>query len=175
MSKPQISDAVLAFLEAYQAGKIKNIHVKFDADFVNPVIEQQQKEIERLKAELKITLEIGVEMQREVERLKGIEKDHLDDWKRIKDAEKKCEQLKQSYSDLKKQLSVDYQYEEIEQLKKQNAILRSACEFYGDKENWNISQPHSNFNLTINSNDKYRENQDWGGKRARQALKECEL
>lgn len=36
-----------------------------------------------------------IELRREVGRLKASEKDHLDDWKRIQDAERECERLRE--------------------------------------------------------------------------------
>ena len=70
---------------------------------------------------------------------------------------------------------------EIESLKKQVAILKEACEFYGDKENWfgGGDNDYTYFQgIRLNENESISE--DWeafgtnsyGGKRARQALKE---
>ncbi|MCB0370034.1 MAG: hypothetical protein KDD45_11575, partial [Bdellovibrionales bacterium] len=71
---------------------------------------------------------------------------------------------------------------EITKLKKSRDILREACEFYGDKENWDIYQNkgYEYFNFTfqrINKNDLEAfaigiDTADrYGGKKAREAIK----
>lgn len=80
-------------------------------------------------------------------KLKSLEKDHEEDWKRIQDAERKCAQIEA-----------------------ENKRLRDALEFYADKKNWYRNECEGDTELFKNGPNEF---DDWiGGKRAREALKE---
>lgn len=70
-------------------------------------VNQLCEESASLKAQLQMTNsnwphEKG--LHKEIERLKGIEKDHVDDWRRIQDAERKCEALEAENARLREAL-----------------------------------------------------------------------
>lgn len=60
----------------------------------------------------------------------------------------------------------------IQKLEKKNKIMRDALKFYADREFWNISEPNGSAHV-IHSSDVDIET-NFGGHRARQALKDAE-
>lgn len=68
-------------------------------------------------------------------------------------------------------IEIDKKIKEIERLKKQNEILKKACEFYGNRA---LHQDHC-LNISIPGNKKKTSSiDDDQGRKARYALKECE-
>lgn len=77
------------------------------------------------------------EARAEVDRLKGLQKDHEDDWKRIQDSERECERLKAELLSLNimktfDKVSMIQHFPSAKQLLDEIARLRQALEHLAD-------------------------------------------